>query len=125
MGAALSGIAVATSLMVAPTAAHAAGGGCIDYIKNGWNIGVCSGDNGSTIFADLYVNVRGSLGSSCYVNIFIVNSSGTPVESRTDGCYAGHHPAITYPLNGKYHTVGRVVVNGVIKVGGSSPTTYK
>ncbi|MEU7757189.1 hypothetical protein [Micromonospora sp. NPDC049171] len=112
-----------TSLTVAPTAAHAGGGGCIDYSRNGWNIGVCSGDNGRTVFGDLYVNARGSLGSVCTISITIVNSAGTPVKNRNDGCYAGHHPAIDYPLNAKYHTVGSVVVNGVQKVGGSSFVT--
>ncbi|MEV0006478.1 hypothetical protein AB0H28_29950 [Micromonospora sp. NPDC050980] len=71
----------AVTLSAVPIAAQAssddysalAGGGCVTSTQNSWNVGVCSSDNGATVFGDLYVNSRGSLGSSCYVNYKILD----------------------------------------------------
>ncbi|MCW3838926.1 hypothetical protein ONA70_02300 [Micromonospora yasonensis] len=62
--------AAAITVTAAPVAAQAspgplAGGGCLTG-GSPWNVGVCSSDNGVTVFGDLYINSRGSLGSSCY-----------------------------------------------------------
>ena len=128
---ALSGFFVAAALAMSPSPAAAAGGGCIDAVGNGWNVGVCSADDGVTVFADIYVNARGSLGSSCYIERYIARYSGSGTfegafSLRTDGCAAGHHSAITTPkLSGKlYRQYARVVVNGSTVNSGFSPYTW-
>jgi hypothetical protein len=108
----------------------AAGGGCIDHIRNGWNLGVCvSAPN--RVYGDIYVNTRGSLGTQCYIDIEITqydryNNFEGIVRKRTDGCYAGHHPAISAPkYSGKtYRTFSRVMVNGALKNYGNSPWAW-
>lgn len=126
MQAALAAVTVTAGVAVSPLSASASGGGCIDYIKNGWNIGVCSSDNGTKLFGDMYVNTRGSLGSTCYIYIELIQVSGNVGKgNRTDGCSSGHHPALSATMTGHtYYTRAKVVVNGVTKVWGESPYTY-
>jgi hypothetical protein len=86
--------------------ANAAGGGCNTYTQTpggtvGWNIGVCSSDNGRTVYGDGYLNNRGSVGpTGCNVTLQVVDiTEGYAVKvQRTDGCYTGHHPAISTQL---------------------------
>jgi len=122
----LTGAVVAAGLAVFPSPASAAGGGCIDWSKNRWSIGVCSSDNCRTVFGDVDVNARGSLGSSCYVYFKIVDTANRVRASRQDGCYRGHHSAISAPLQRglEYRTEAQVVVDGATKVSGYSPNTY-
>jgi hypothetical protein len=104
----------------------ASGGGCEDHISNGWNIGVCSSDNGTRVYGDIYVNTRGSLGSVCRIEFYIKDSADSTKASRIDGCYLGHHSPISATMNsGCYRTESLVFVNGAIKGGGISPQSCK
>ena len=124
------GVTAVAGVLVAASPAMAAGGGCIDYIRNGWNVGSCiSAPN--RVYGDIYVNTRGSLGTKCSIDIVIdqydVNQRlEGQVASRTDGCYPGHHPAISYGhfTNKQYRTFTAVVVNDGFKDGGYSPFAY-
>ncbi|GII22791.1 hypothetical protein Pme01_23880 [Planosporangium mesophilum] len=125
---AVAAAVVATGLAVAPSPASAAGGGCSTYVRNGWNIGVCSSDNGATVFGDVYVNARGSLGSSCYIYFSLNKDSlgGGDVAKRQDGCYSGRHGAISAPMSkGTYYTYAVVVVDGYNVNYGFSPNSTK
>ncbi|MFG2052369.1 hypothetical protein ACGFIW_33670 [Micromonospora sp. NPDC048935] len=124
---ALTSLVTTAGLIGRPSSAMASGGGCIDYSKNGWNVGVCSSDNGSRVYGDIYVNARGSLGSSCYIT-FYINKSGGGLASnvRHDGCYSGHHSATSAPMSsGCYYNSFEVVVNDTIKDSGTSPLSCK
>lgn len=127
--------ATATGLAAAPTAALAspgatplAGGGCLTTTSNGWNVGVCSASVGSTVYGDLYVNSRGSLGSSCYVKYRLLETTtGTWVaDSGNQSCYLGHHPNISAPkrTNQRYRNYGYVYVNGTNVFASVSPDVF-
>ncbi|NUT50268.1 MAG: hypothetical protein HOV94_23620 [Saccharothrix sp.] len=82
--------------------------------------------------ADIYVNARGSLGSSCYIERYVVRYSGggtaeafIPTPHRIDGCATGRHTAITTSkIAGKlYRQYMQVVVNGNVVDSGWSPYT--
>lgn len=109
-------------------AAPLAGGGCVTSTQNGWNVGVCASDNGATVFGDLYVNSRGSLGSSCYVLYRLLDqNTGTWVASSGNhSCYTGHHPNISAPkvAGHRYLNYGYVYVNGVNVFASTSPFVY-
>lgn len=126
----LAGMALAAAgLAAAPSPAMAAGGGCTDYIRSGWNVGVCSSDNGNTVFGDVYVNARGPLGSVCNVlyRIIYLDNSGNwrNTSPKRDGCHLGRHSAISLPAS--YGTIFEthfdVVVNNRSVHSGSSPQT--
>lgn len=122
-----------SAAIVPSTSATAAEGGCIDAVGSGWNVGVCSSDNGSTVFADLYVNSRGSTGSSCEIRRWIgrYNSGGTSLEIKYPPSYApancalGHKSNISAPkVSGKwYREYMWVVVNGRQVLNGFSKWT--
>jgi hypothetical protein len=128
----LTVVALAAGIVLAPSPAMASGGGCIDHSNVGWNVGVCSSDNGVSVYGDIYVNRRGSLGSSCYIRFEILQHNvfgWVPITGRTDGCYAGRHSRISVrPSSGtftfmEFHTSMRVVVNGATVNNGWSPLT--
>ncbi len=110
--------------------AAAAGGGCKPVTGSSWNIGVCTADNGTTVFADLYVNSRGSVGSTCTIYRWIerYNAGGTiqeakyPATARTSTCTLGHKPSISAPkVSGKwYRQYMWVSVNGSTVLSGTS-----
>jgi hypothetical protein len=111
-------------------AAVAAGGGCSppDGLQNGWDVAVCSSDNGVRVSADVYVNVRGSLGSSCFVRYMIYDKTdGQYVKvSANESCAFGHKPQIHAPkVRGhRYYTVGQVAVNNSWVFQAKSLETY-
>ena len=108
----------------------AAGGGCIDHLRSGWNVGVCiSAPN--RVYSDFYVNTRGSLGSKCHIDmqIYEYDIAGNwwaVVAARTDGCYIGHHSAFSYGhyTNKSYRTLAYVTVNDRDVDTGYSPYAY-
>lgn len=118
--------ALAAGTAMAP-AASAAGGGCNTTTQNGWNVGVCSSDNGVRVSGDLYVNRRGSLGSTCIVKygIWDENLGGYVQLSPNQSCYLGRHPEIHAPKvpGHRYVNVGIVYVNGAVVFSGESKTT--
>ncbi|GAB1819094.1 hypothetical protein [Herbidospora sp. RD11066] len=128
MAAASIATLLATALPSSPAAA--AGGGCATKTGSGWNIGICTADNGVTVFADLYVNARGSIGSTCQILRWIrrFSSSGAqeniiyPSNGKTEACTVGYKPAITAPMvSGKrYRQYASVWVNGILIVDGYS-----
>ena len=126
-GAALAGVTAAAGVLVAASPAMAAGGGCIDHLRSGWNVGVCiSAPN--RVYGDFYVNTRGSLGSKCSIDmqIYEYDIAGNwwaIVAVRTDGCNTGHHAAMsTGRYTGKnYRTFVRVVVDDRVADSGYSP----
>jgi hypothetical protein len=74
--AAMAGAALALTVaagVLAPTMASAAGGGCTTNSQNGWNIGACQSDDGVHVYADLYVNWQGNLGSSCKIRSEVID----------------------------------------------------
>ena len=97
-------------------------------VRDSWNVGVCSSDNGATVFGDLYVNSRGSLGSSCYVNykILDIKAGSFVADSGNQSCYVGHHPNISTPKRSgqRYRNYGFVYVNGVNVFASTSQDTY-
>ncbi|SNS74697.1 hypothetical protein SAMN05421812_101634 [Asanoa hainanensis] len=120
------GVAVAAGMAIA-SPASAAGGGCFTAVRSGWNIGVCSSDNGSSVFGDIYINSRGTF-SSCSVSYKLVTSnSGTLLKQRGNhSCTTGHHSAISaaMPAGGAI-TVMTLTVNGnSTYLTGSSPRAY-
>ncbi|GAA3036275.1 hypothetical protein GCM10020229_54560 [Kitasatospora albolonga] len=60
LGALVAAVAVLGTSLVLAAPAEAAGGGCYTPPTNsyGWNVGVCSSDNGVTVSGDVYVNQR-------------------------------------------------------------------
>ncbi|MGW3346016.1 hypothetical protein ACWDA3_22130 [Nonomuraea rubra] len=121
-------VGMATALLAAaPTSAMAAGGGCLNYVRSGWNIGVCSSDNGVRVSGDVYINARGSLGSSCVLifGIFNITRDRTMV-STTVPCKLGRSPEIHTPKEAghRYQNTALIEVNGNYVVGGVSKTTY-
>lgn len=128
MAGALAGVVMVAGLVIPASPAMASGGGCKDHIKNGWNVGVCSSDNGVRVYGDFYVNTRGSLGSECYIVVWLMyGTSGDDLGYRTDGCASGHHPASSAVMpayRGPYYTLANVFVNDKIVLAGASPYTY-
>ncbi|SCF46438.1 hypothetical protein [Micromonospora mirobrigensis] len=123
---ALTGLATVAGLAITPSPAMAYGGGCTDYSRNGWNVGVCSSDNGIRVYGDIYVNTRGSLGGRCSIVMGLFKSGGSLVASRTDGCYSGHHSPISAPMSGGcYYNSFSVNVDGYLRDNGTSPSSCK
>ncbi|MFB9370741.1 hypothetical protein ACWCYY_34715 [Kitasatospora sp. NPDC001664] len=99
LGALVAAVAVLGTSLVLAAPAEAAGGGCYTPPTNsyGWNVGVCSSDNGVTVSGDVYVNQRGSLGSSCRVSYGLYDETDQKYVALSDkyqACYTGRHPAI-------------------------------
>ncbi|MFI6744114.1 hypothetical protein ACIBI9_65605 [Nonomuraea sp. NPDC050451] len=121
-------VGIATALLAAaPTSAVAAGGGCLNYARSGWNIGVCSSDNGVRVSGDVYINARGSLGSSCVLifGIFNITRDKTMVSTSVP-CSLGRSPEIHTPKEAghRYQNTALIEVNDNYVVGGVSKTTF-
>lgn len=123
MSALVAAVAVfGASLALALAApARAAGGGCYTPPTNsyGWNVGVCSSDNGVRVSGDVYVNQRGSLGSSCRVTYGIWDETDQKYValSGNQSCYTGRHPEIhatKVPGHGYRNYAGVVVDNRTV-----------
>lgn len=88
------------SLVSFGSPAAAAGGGCSpDWNYNNWRFSACSADDGVRVYGDSYVNQVGTIpsGGTCqmYMRLIDLSNNNMVVASRYDGCYFGHHPAIS------------------------------
>jgi hypothetical protein len=75
--------------------AQASGGGCYTPAsQNGWNIGVCTSDDGVYVYGDFYINTVGTgSGSSChsYLDIWDATADMNLTGNDWKGCAPGHH----------------------------------
>jgi hypothetical protein len=116
--------------VLAASPAQAAGGGCNTTTSGyGWNVGVCSGDNGVDITGDFYVNVIGYHTGFCTIYGWQENTSGQVFHSHYYGCVTGHRvvdsTSVSYgPL--RTHVRVEVVTNGTTYVvfDGVSPWSW-
>lgn len=120
--------AVVAGAIVGAPPASAAGGGCKPYADNGWNISVCSSDNGVRVSGDVYVNRMGSKGRSCAVYYGLFNETeGKFEETQGVSCKLGRTPEIHTPKRAgyRYFNYGWVVIDEkYVPVQGKSPVTY-
>ena len=122
----LTGIAMAAE--VAPAAAE--DGGCSQSpTAQGWQMAVCSSDDGISVFGDIYINSRGSNPDGCRVAYQIWNlNTGRPVGefSGWNSCYLGHHPNVRAKpkvAGVHYKNIAVLVVNDVTVIRWSSIET--
>lgn len=110
-------VAAMVGLLTFAAPADAAGGGCFPRTGGGFAIGVCSSDNGITVFGDIYIDKLGFTGSSCYVTYQIrdwTTSSWVGNSSGRQACGLGHYPNVAAGkvAGHMYQNRARVYVNG-------------
>ncbi|WP_203935569.1 hypothetical protein, partial [Planosporangium mesophilum] len=99
-----------------------------DYAKNGWNIGVCSSDNGRVVYGDLYVNALGSQGRSCNekIEIYKVGYGRVALAYLASCGFTGYRGEVSAGMEkGTYYAYGSIIVDDVTVVSGRSPNSTK
>lgn len=90
----VAGVLIAARAMPAA----AAGGGCSQSpTHSGWQIAVCSSDDGIRVFGNIYINRQGSGVGSCQVEYRlwdVYNVEPVGFWSSYQSCNLGIHPAI-------------------------------
>ncbi|MGY0235157.1 hypothetical protein [Longispora urticae] len=122
--------ALASALLASP--AQASGGGCNDITQNGWHLGVCSSDNGVTMYPDYYINAAPSWSGSCtsksrweiWQNGSIVGYSSW----ANAGCARGHYTRNGVSIEGRsssleFRTRVQISLNGSTVYNGVGPAT--
>ncbi|GAA4635716.1 hypothetical protein GCM10023196_082290 [Actinoallomurus vinaceus] len=109
LGAILGGtLLLGLSFFSPGSSAAAATGGCNPHIKvNGWDVGVCISDRGTSsprrVFPDVYLNQVGSVPSNCTMYIELWSDDGLEL-ARDDG-----HPCVARQASYQYTSGGGLV----------------
>jgi hypothetical protein len=99
-------LTVAAVLLVA-TPASASGGGCATKSNNGFVASACSSDNGTRLWADVYVDqVNPARLTGCYVYSYVVDGfNGYVGYKRWYPCAVGHYgPSSQDGVHGHWYT---------------------
>ncbi|GAB3988652.1 hypothetical protein GCM10029978_111610 [Actinoallomurus acanthiterrae] len=109
LGAVLGGtLLLGLSFFSPGSTAAATTGGCNPHIPiNGWDVGVCISDRGTSsptqVTPDVYLNKVGSVPSNCRMYIEVWSDNG-PVLRRDDG-----HPCVARKASYEYTGAGHLV----------------
>jgi len=108
--------------------AHAGGGGCITWSKNGYSVGVCVSARDGYAYPDLYLNAQPAQGSNCTIRSQMIGPGGDPFRTVYYPCVLGHHGPFRFYLTQKgyhyYHLV-HVIENGRTKLTGNSYDVWR
>jgi hypothetical protein len=114
---ALCAVVVAGLVFLVTAPAQATVGGCSpNWSGNGYNIGVCINDRGTTTmaFPDIYVNTSAGT-ANCSILIEVWNDSSTNFSHKQVSCAKGHYLGYaTGPFWGatNVHSFARLLLNG-------------
>ena len=117
---------VVTTVVIAEPA-HAFGGGCTTVTKSGWNVGVCTSDDGVYMSGDYYINAKPA-GASCSLYSEYRRIDYGPIVAGpypSSPCFLGQHLAVgKYYLRDSPHTYAFYLRVTVWPNGASEPLRF-
>jgi hypothetical protein len=124
-------VAVMGGSLAIASPAQASGGGCSTVTQGGFNIGVCSGDDGVWMYPDHYINSKasGANDSNCHTQSRVEGSNGTVTNWSIGGCSTGHWDQPNWKIQGYSSSIGwrnrvEVIYNGTKVYDHYGPATH-